>query len=747
MKQTKRSSEPPAIPLGLDSYRMWERWPQLRIGVRAYMRSTHDRTGGNESACASHYYYQERNDFNVALHTVGKGCLYFVRTNCWHGSPWHYEIDGKDTVVSETATEDPVMWMKEHRKAPNPPATRFEPHEVLPAPLTQTWSTTKGADLNWVPIPFEDSLRLAYGRTRYGTGYYIYHKFVPDAPLTSPLRAFDWRTPPDRKVLRLLERAGTDIAPRNGARLARLRGTLSLGVSESATVCTISKAPSMLRALEFTIPRADAEAFSAVRLRITWDNRTHPSVDAPFAMFFGAGMLYNDDDREYLVRGLPMSIRYMGESIRCSCYFPMPFFRSARVELVNTTGHAFGPVTWSVRYGTYDGPRNHVAYFHATHRDFPAPEAGRDLVLLDTRGVEGSQDWCGHFTGTSFIFTRRSHLRTLEGIPRFFFDDAESPQGHGTGTEEWGGGGDYWGGRNMTLPLAGHPTGSPRGEGQPKHALDMLHSAYRFLLADLMPFGKNARIQLEHGGHNETTEHYESVTYWYGLPGSFLTLTDSLDVGSAASERKHAYRSPQASTPAKVVSRFEIGVDHINHDPAEEEVFPAHTETERHTAGTSEFTLRLNSKNFGVMLRRRFDYLYPNQRADVYVAGTRKGAAFEHAGVWFSPGSNTCIYSDPKDEDGAAQQDLRTCNRRFKESEFLIARGLTRGRTSIRVRIVCRPDDRPLAPGLPFPEKSVWSEIHYSAYCFVMPAGADHCLRHTRRHSVGVMPVSVRNRR
>jgi hypothetical protein len=39
--------EPPTIPVGLDAYRQWERWPYQRIGARAYMRSTYDRTGGN----------------------------------------------------------------------------------------------------------------------------------------------------------------------------------------------------------------------------------------------------------------------------------------------------------------------------------------------------------------------------------------------------------------------------------------------------------------------------------------------------------------------------------------------------------------------------------------------------------------------------------------------------------------------------------------------------------------------------
>lgn len=45
----------PVIPVGLDAYRKWELWPIQRIGVRAHMRSTYDRSGGNESADASHF--------------------------------------------------------------------------------------------------------------------------------------------------------------------------------------------------------------------------------------------------------------------------------------------------------------------------------------------------------------------------------------------------------------------------------------------------------------------------------------------------------------------------------------------------------------------------------------------------------------------------------------------------------------------------------------------------------------------
>src|SRR2546426_11225607 len=101
------AEEQSLIPIGLDAYRMWDRWPYLRIGARAYMRSTYDRRGGNEGADASHFLYQLADDKNVTLDVQGAGILCFARYNHWHGSPWHYEVDGVDHIVKETSTADP----------------------------------------------------------------------------------------------------------------------------------------------------------------------------------------------------------------------------------------------------------------------------------------------------------------------------------------------------------------------------------------------------------------------------------------------------------------------------------------------------------------------------------------------------------------------------------------------------------------------------------------------------------------
>ncbi|MBV8878763.1 MAG: DUF2961 domain-containing protein [Planctomycetaceae bacterium] len=673
--------EPPVIPVGLDAYRRWDRWYVQRIGARAYMRSTYDRRGGNESADASHYLYQESDEFNVPLDVQGPGILYFARYNHWHGSPWHYEVDGRDHVVQESSSQDPTKPVD---------GSVFLPEAAFPSPLTYTWSQTRGADLSWVPVAFEKSFRMAYTRTRYGTGYYIYHQYLPGATLSQPIRAWTGEAPA-KDVLDLIARAGTNLHP-GGSR--DLNG------------------PGVVRALEISAPRDQAVALGRGRIRITWDDRATPSVDAPIALFFGAGTLYNRDGREHLVRAFPMNIRFDADRVRLACYYPMPYFKKAKVELVGVD--AIRDVALDVRSEPLREPQGRVGYFHATYRDIPEPVKGEDMVFLDTQGAEGDRDWSGSFVGMSWIFSRNADLGTLEGDPRFFFDDSQTPQAQGTGTEEWGGGGDYWGGRTMTLPFAGHPVGAKSAKDA-KDPEDLIESAYRFLLADLMPFGRRAQIHLEHGGTNLSTEHYEGVTYWYGAPTATLVRTDELAVGDLESEKAHDYVSPAATAPEQITSRYEWGVDTLGG----KEVYPARTDRGRTTRGTSEFRLAIDPRNVGVMLRRKLDYAHPNQKAEIFVG--EGSSEWTSAGIWYLAGSNTCVYSDAKGELGATQHQVQTSNRRFRDDEFLLPRALTNGRSSLRIRARFIPVDRPLYPGTPYPGDPAWSELRYWAYSWVLP--------------------------
>jgi len=729
--------EPPVIPTSYDAYRQWDEWPYQRIGSRAYMRSTYDRRGGNESADASHYLYQEAETFNVTLDVQGAGVLYFARYNHWHGSPWHYEVDGHDNVVRETTTADPS------KKVEN---AVFIPESAFPSPLTFTYATTKGADLMWVPIGFQKSFRMAYSRTFYGTGYYIFKHYMPGATLSQPIESWSLASVPPQDVLELLRRSGTDIAPQADTDEGRKLGideqhqAVQVPAGKTTTLATLNGSK-MVRALKLSVPKDQAIDFGKARLRITWDDRDAPSVDAPIALFFGSGTLYNRENKEYLVKAFPVSIRFAEERAELACYFPMPFFQSARVELVNDTAEDFKDVQFTLRTQPYRDPPQQVGYFHATYVDHPEPVLGEDNVFLDTDEVEGGGPWSGNFVGTSFIFSDRNVLNTLEGDPRFFFDDSQTPQAYGTGTEEWGGGGDYWGGRTMTLPFAGHPVGMPRkGPKNDPNPESKIESAYRFLLTDLMPFGRRAVIRLEHGGNNHRQEHYQTVTYWYGAPFATLVQTDTLDVGDEASESEHHYESPDATAPEEIVSRFEWGVDHVTVKDEKtgkkksKEVFPAQTKTGRTTTNSSQFTLKLRKDNWGVLLRRTLDYQYPNQRAQVFVADATDGQPdWQPAGVWYLAGSNTCYFSypgrsgkekypkGPRGEVAPSAPKVETSNRRFRDDEFMLPRDLTRGREAIRVRVEFTPVKTPLLPGRELDELA-WSEIEYRAYCYVLPS-------------------------
>ena len=187
---TLPAADPPVIPVGLDAYRMWDRWPYQRIGARAYMRSTYDRRGGNEGADASHFLYQLADDFNVTLDVEGPGVLYFARYNHWHGSPWHYVVDGTDHIVQETSTADPTH----PRRTPT-----FLPARLFPNPLAWTWATTQGRRPDR-GCRCRSSSRFAWptrARTTARATTSI-SSSCPARTLSQPIRAWDGRTPPAR---------------------------------------------------------------------------------------------------------------------------------------------------------------------------------------------------------------------------------------------------------------------------------------------------------------------------------------------------------------------------------------------------------------------------------------------------------------------------------------------------------------------------------------------------------------------
>ena len=493
--------------------------------------------------------------------------------------------------------------------------------------------------------------------------------------------------------------------------------------------------------MKFIVPRDAGRTISAsADLRITWDDRWHASVDAPIDLFFGAGQLHNDDGREYLVRGLPLVVRYTDDEVHLACYWPMPFFTNARIEIQNRGDTPLNGVRYEIRTVPYRDPPNHVGYFHATYSDHPVADCrARTCMFLDTDQREGGGAWSGNFVGMSWIFIdTRQPARRSKAIPRFFFDDSRTPQAMGHRHRRMGR-------RRRLLGRPQHDDPARRPSRRQRGGQDKSGTRPGQLgvpLPDRRPFP--IRQSRRHRPGARRRQHVAPSTIRASPTGTAArrrrsSLTDQLNVCHEADAKRHDYKSPTAEPPYTLVSRYEWGPDRDDARlvaregvagrrrrqfyPAEEDYVAHHARHERvHHAARSRRTSASCCDG-------KFDYQYPNQRAKVSVrpaAGSR--SPWQYVGEWYTAGSNTCVHSRPGGDNfspaelAPTEHNVITSNRRWREEEFLIPRRLTRGRRhALRIRIEHVPDDRPLFPGHPFPVENAWSESRYWAFCYRLP--------------------------
>ena len=240
-----------------------------------------------------------------------------------------------------------------------------------------------------------------------------------------------------------------------------------------------------------TIGAKDKYFLRRLLLRMYWDGEENPSVEVPIGDFFGTGFQYKHFVTPYV--GMSSGGYYS--------YFPMPFQKSARIEVVNQTGAEVNSFYYHIDYQKLNSPlENDVAYFHSQwHRDVRTKEKS-NYVVLDARGE-------GHFVGLNMSMqSYDGGLGYLEGDEMVYVDGEPQPSMYGTGTEDYFIGGWYFN----------------RGEfAAPYHGLilkdDSLGriAAYRFQVNDAVPFKKSIRFTIEHGHANTEAADYSSTAYWY----------------------------------------------------------------------------------------------------------------------------------------------------------------------------------------------------------------------------------------
>lgn len=257
-----------------------------------------------------------------------------------------------------------------------------------------------------------------------------------------------------------------------------------------ATLAEI-QGPGVIVQIWVTIGAKDKYFLRRILLKMYWDGEENPSVEVPIGDFFGTGFQYIQYVTPYV--GMSSGGYYS--------YFPMPFQKTARVEVVNQTGQEINSFYYHIDYQKLAEPlETNVAYFHANWRRDIRTESKSNYVVLEAEGE-------GHFVGLNMSMQGYDGgLQYLEGDEMVYVDGEMQPSLYGTGTEDYFTSGWYFN----------------RGEfAAPYHGLilkdDSLGriAAYRFHIQDAIPFKKSIRFTIEHGHANEEIADYSSTAYWY----------------------------------------------------------------------------------------------------------------------------------------------------------------------------------------------------------------------------------------
>ena len=269
--------------------------------------------------------------------------------------------------------------------------------------------------------------------------------------------------------------------------------------------------PGVITHIWFTSHAGRVNELNALSLRIYWDGRKDPAVEAPLGEFFAVGQ-----GKPAVVESIPVQVSPTGALV---CYWRMPFAQSARIVIANDNPERTAGLYWQVDWTELEQLPPDTPYFHAQYRqEYPA-QAGRDYLIADLQGR-------GQYVGTVMSVTLGQDGWWGEGDDFFYIDGEAVPSLQGTGSEDYFN--DAWGFR----PRTSHWFGSPRWQGDDAGDSGV---CYRWHVLDPVGFTNSLKVTIEHKGNRsediegfflERPDFLNSVAFWYqtGEPKVFADL-------------------------------------------------------------------------------------------------------------------------------------------------------------------------------------------------------------------------------
>lgn len=633
-------TDPPSIPVGIANLLAIGDLPRLKGGVRAQYEGSIDKRGGN--ADWDWWLYEDARGEHVIFDADGPGCVYNFVQHRYPSTPqptFRFYFDGEAT---------PRFTIEPHEFGGKPPFV-----EPLAGYFLGDDAPARGrgpirVTRSFVPMPFRRSCQITssvklVGNDRAegegGWGHVIWHA-LPTAEGVETFTGREDLSP----LLKLCDTAGQLPSTRNVERevtIAAGSSSMLLDQVGSGVITSL-----VLRLLPFA-----AERLADLWIILRWDGHERPDVAAPLGAFFG---------NEYGLRRVGLLLYGQTPDGRLYTRFPMPFWSSAQIEIQNR-GDRPATLTHAITVEASRHDRDACGYFRATPYCPLAPATlGRDTLIGEATGR-------GHIVAATFTGRSIGEAKyvSCEGDVRLYVDGNATPQVESDGSESHVGYG--WG---FVSPGQQNPVSGYDGSGEPTCEF----SETRSHPGDWIPFQTGFRFCVEAGERNDYPMRHSGLVLYYGVDAPGMTLTDTLDVGDAASESAHAYAIDGETWSGDLTSAYETG-------PEPESL----TDRGRAFAGRSSFTLAIDPQNVGVRLRLRCDQRLPRRRARVLVDGV---AVAER--TWYVADHNPHF--------------------RWLDSEFDIPAAYTRGKASIRVTVerVARHDDGTESPA--------WNEFRYEAF-------------------------------
>ena len=693
------------IPIGVDSLTQLERLPLLREHVWFHAVGSEDVTGGNDDGFTARFSDQYvENGRYVLLDTRGPACVLFSwtsRIDVTNNNKMSFEGDLTIETISNGKQQKLVL-----------PFSDFYAGDRKPflSPLVRNEKEGRGSASNFVPICSEDGIKIS---TDKGGTMLFYNIFYHTYSLDSPVKALD-----DINVQPALDRwkrIGEPFDSRPSQTTAR---KVDLPAHTTVPIWSASE-PGTVSAIYLKLSRMTDQALRHVRIKAYWDGQYFPAVNSPIGPFFGTGYWSVPDPAGATPRFGFGPSKVAGESGRVELgriatealpvglgkdgfynVFPMPFFRSARIELANDSDTPVSQVEINVQSAAGTPPAS-SAYFHAQWREENPTLAHRDYTVLETRGH-------GHYVGAVLVLSSVNYNQAkqnkgqrwyLEGDARFYIDGNRTLVGASTGSEDYylGGWYDVW---TVDKVMSASVTGDP------VHDIDSQdHTvAYRFHLGDLVPYYRSFRFALEHGPEGNLPTNYSSTAFFYQVDTPSLELTDQFAMDDVQSEQSHAYIRSQVVWQGCRDLPFE-GDGQITFTRAYREdskrgtrnaVAEALHQCGERTTGTIEFTTSILSGNTGIKLRRLLDYSpsdvagqETNQRPQPLIAAAETAHVFvdgTSVGEW---------YTAP-----------RHARLAWLEDDYEIPAKFTGGKQQLKIRLE-------IAPG------TSWSAYQYRTYSYM----------------------------